>query len=127
MEVSNREIATRMVETMAKGELDDELLTDDVHWWVPGTGTLNREQFTVIMTRFNAIRAGVGTMTIVGVTADGDRVAVEAKAEIPLKNGSVYANTYHFLFQFREGKICLAKEYNDSARAAAQIADLLIS
>ena len=127
MNNKNREIARRMVETMATGVLDDSLLTDDVHWWVPGAGTLNRNQFTEILNSFNEFRAGLGKMTIVGITAEDDRVAVEAEAEIPLKNGAIYNNTYHFLFQFRDGKICLAKEYNDSAKAMEQLGGMFKS
>ena len=44
----------------------------------------------------------------------------EANYEITVRftNGKTYNNTYHFLFVFRDGKICLSKEYNDSAHAA---------
>jgi ketosteroid isomerase-like protein len=61
--------------------------------------------------------AGPVTLTVEGVTAEGDRVAVEAQAHAALKNGRIYRNTYHFLFIFRDGKICQAKEYNDTLHA----------
>ena len=56
----------------------------------------------------------------------GDRVAVEAESHGDLKNGKTYNNTYHFLFVFRDGKICLTKEYNDTAYAAAALEDWVV-
>jgi len=67
---------------------------------------------------FATMLAGPMSLKVHGVTADGDRVAIEAESYAPLQNGKIYNNTYHFLFQFRDGKICLAKEYNDSHHAA---------
>lgn len=113
----NRTAALKMVDAVSKGFIDDDLVTDDVIWWIPGAGLFNREQFSVVMNSFDALRASMGTMTVVGTTAEGDRVAIEGEAEIPLKNGTLYKNTYHFLFQFRGKKICMVKEYNDSASA----------
>ena len=49
---------------------------------------------------------------------EGDRVAIEAESHFELNDGRVYNNTYHFLFLFRDGRICCAKEYNDSRYAA---------
>jgi ketosteroid isomerase-like protein len=119
MTEDNRAKAIRMVETMAGGKLDDSLLTPDVQWWVPGRGFLSRAEFQLLADGFATLTDGPLTMTIHGVTADGDRVALEAESWAPLKNGKTYNNTYHFLFVFRDGRICLSKEYNDSAHAAA--------
>lgn len=115
----NRRVAIRMVEQIARGIIDDELVTADVCWWVPGMGTLSRAEFSRLVDGFTALRQGPCTMTIHGITAEGDRVAVEAESHAELKNGEVYNNTYHFLFEFENGRIRLAKEYNDSAYANA--------
>ena len=56
--------------------------------------------------------------TIVATTAEDDRVAMEATGHGVLTNGSVYANTYHFLFKFRDGLICEVREYQDTKLAA---------
>ena len=60
-------------------------------------------------------------MEVKGVTAEGERVAVEAESFFELNDGRRYNNTYHFLFEFRDGRICCAKEYNDSGYAAATL------
>jgi ketosteroid isomerase-like protein len=113
----NRKTAIAFVESMPQTGIDFNVVTGDVQWWVPGTGWLSRAQFMELVEKFGERVAGPVTLTIEGVTAEGDRVAVEAQAHALLKNGRIYRNTYHFLFMFRDGKICQAKEYNDTLHA----------
>ena len=115
--MSNKETALRFVESMSAGQMDLSLLTDDIQWWVPGRGTMSKADFFALAGTFAALVKDHITLTVHGVTAEGDRVAVEAESHGELKNGKIYNNTYHFLFVFRDGKICLSKEYNDSAHA----------
>ena len=117
--MSNTETALKFVDSMSRGEMDLSLLTDDIQWWVPGRGTMSRDDFFALAGSFQSLVEGKISMTVRGVTAEGDRVAVEAESHGKLKNGKTYNNTYHFLFVFRDGKICLSKEYNDSAHANA--------
>jgi ketosteroid isomerase-like protein len=116
--MSNKETALKFVDSMSRGEMDLSLLTDDIQWWVPGRGTMSRDDFFALAGSFQSLVKGHITLTVHGVTAEGDRVAVEAESHGELTNGKTYNNTYHFLFVFRDGKICLSKEYNDSAHAA---------
>ena len=110
----NKKTAIAFVEAMARTGIDVTVVTDDAQWWVPGTGWLSRGQFMKLVEMFGERVGGPVTLTIEGVTAEEDRVAVEAQAHAALKNGKTYRNTYHFLFIFRDGKICRAKEYNDT-------------
>ena len=53
-------------------------------------------------------------LTVTGITAEADRVAIEVEGYAKLKNGGkVYQNLYHFLFIIRDGKIQVGKEYCD--------------
>lgn len=115
---SNRDIALQMIEKISAGIIDETLVTEDVCWWIPGRGTTTKADFIEIIAAFQALLDGEVTMTVGGITAEGDRVAVEAETYAKLKNGRIYNNTYHFLFLFRNGKIYLAKEYNNSLHAA---------
>jgi uncharacterized protein len=54
--------------------------------------------------------------TIQAMTAEGERVAVEAESEGMHVSGRLYSNQYHFLFRFREGKVVEFKEYMDTER-----------
>ncbi len=93
------------------------LASDDLTWWTPATGPMNREQFTTIMKTVVPQLASRVTMTIDHITAEGDRVAVEAHGHAVLTNGQIYANTYHFLYILRDGKIIQQREHADSAYA----------
>jgi len=51
---------------------------------------------------------------IVDMVAEGDKVAVEATSEGEHISGQTYCNEYHFLFEFRDGKLLKLKEYMDT-------------
>ena len=57
------------------------------------------------------------SFTIVGITAEGDRVAVEAESSGQHVSGEDYNNFYHFLFIIRDGKVASMKEYLDTELA----------
>jgi hypothetical protein len=48
-----------------------------------------------------------------GITAEGDRVAVEAVSDGETLDGKRYLNQYHFLFEFKNGKFTAVCEYMD--------------
>ncbi len=47
------------------------------------------------------------------MTAEADRVAVEAVSSGEMADGRKYNNTYHMLFTLRDGKIVNVREYLD--------------
>jgi ketosteroid isomerase-like protein len=55
-------------------------------------------------------------VTILSMTAEEDRVAVEAKSTGIMNklNGRKYGNFYHCLIRIKEGQIVLYKEYQDT-------------
>ena len=115
---ANRATALKMMADMESFSLDDAILTDDAFWWAPGQGEMSKAVFQANATGFQTMLAGKFSLKVHGVTAQGDRVAVEAESFAPLTSGKTYNNTYHFLFLFRDGKICQVREYNDSLHAA---------
>lgn len=54
--------------------------------------------------------------TINAMTAEGERVAVEAESDGMHVSGKRYQNQYHFLFLFRNGQLITLKEYMDTER-----------
>jgi len=54
--------------------------------------------------------------TLKNLTAEDDRVAVEAESEGLHVSGQLYTNQYHFFFRFRDGKVVEFKEYMDTER-----------
>jgi hypothetical protein len=55
--------------------------------------------------------------TIHAMTAEGERVAIEAISEGTTFRGDLYQQTYHFLMRAREGKIVEFREYMDTEHA----------
>ena len=51
---------------------------------------------------------------ICDMVAEGEKVAVEAVSEGEHVSGQTYSNEYHFLFEFRDGKLLKLKEYMDT-------------
>lgn len=50
-------------------------------------------------------------LRLLAMTAEDDRVAVEADSHGELTDGRIYENAYHFLFRFRGGRIREVREY----------------
>lgn len=50
-------------------------------------------------------------MNLLGMIAEGDRVAVQADSYCEMKNGKIYDNAYHFVFTLRDGQIAEVLEY----------------
>ncbi len=90
---------------------------DSAQWMVmakgPMGGTKTKAELKEIIERNNALWEVPVRFTVTGVTAEGDRVAVEAQGYARLKDGRTYENLYHFLFIVRDGKIQMGKEYCD--------------
>ncbi len=114
----NRATALKMVATLGAGSPDPSLLTEDAIWWAPGRGEYDNQTFLKIAGSFAGMFKAPSKITVFGVTAEGDRVAVEAEGHAELTNGKVYRNRYHYLFLFRDGKIREARLYNDTKHAA---------
>jgi ketosteroid isomerase-like protein len=66
----------------------------------------SRELTGAFLAAFPELAFEVGSMT-----AEADRVAVEASSRGKKADGSPYRNHYHNLFVFRAGKVLLLREY----------------
>jgi hypothetical protein len=99
----------------------EKFLDDSGTWWAAGSlpisGTHPKaamvEMLRGILTAFESPL----TLTIHAMTAEGDRVAVEAESYGKLKGGQIYNNFYHLLFVIQGGKLQAVKEYADTQLA----------
>lgn len=55
--------------------------------------------------------------TVLNMTAEHDRVAVEATSTGTHASGQAYSNHYHFLFTWRDGQLLELKEFMDTEHA----------
>ena len=114
----NKKIALAYFEERSAGNPRAfDRLADSAIWRVmakgPMGGTKTKAELLQILAQTTARFEEPVKFTVTGITAEGDRVAIEAQGYAKLKNGKTYENLYHFLFVVRDGKIQEGKEYCD--------------
>ncbi|MGE3141818.1 MAG: nuclear transport factor 2 family protein [Hyphomonadaceae bacterium] len=119
----NKQTALRFLQSMADGAIDAALLHPQAMFWTFRMGDTPRDKFLAMMEGAKKMAPNGMKMHIRTATAEEDRVSVEAKGECTLANGFQYDNTYHFLFEVRDGKIFRMREYNDPRLATAALGE----
>lgn len=116
---ANKAVARRYMQAVVEGDIGtvEALQHPDVTWWVLGFGNMDRATF-VASVKSGLIAAETRRAEITGLTAEGDRVAVEAWSEFCFP-GKTYRNQYHNLLVIRDGLIVEGREYMDTRAAAA--------
>jgi ketosteroid isomerase-like protein len=119
----NKKVVLGLLEAMSAGNMSavSNALADSSTWWVAGSfplsGTMTKAKFCELFGNVGASTENGLRLTPKGITAEGDRVAVEAESYAKLKNGRTYQNQYHLLCVVRDGKIQQVKEYMDTMHA----------
>jgi uncharacterized protein (TIGR02246 family) len=127
--MDNREFVARFFKVLEKGDANAiaDSYTDDGYVWTMGntliSGKFGKEQIRAVSAAvLGAFPEGI-RFSITGITAEGDRVAVEAESVGTHVSGKIYSNMYHFLFILRDGKIAVMKEYMDTERVTDILCD----
>ena len=119
----NRALAGELFAAISAADVTrlDELYADDIELWTAGSlpfsGSRNKIQALEGMRMIDSMFPNGITFTILGMTAEGNRVAIEATSEGIHVSGAPYRNQYHFLMVVRDGKIVHFKEYMDTLLA----------
>lgn len=123
IEQQNKERAEAFIAAMSRGDAKAivDAYADDGHVHTMGNTLISGKYTKVQISAFasgvlDAFPQGI-KFTITGMTAEGERVAVEAVSDGMHASGRRYQNEYHFLFIFRDGKLLTLKEYMDTERA----------
>lgn len=127
IEESNKQLIINFMEDFSTGNVEKILsyMTDSATWWVAGTieGVSGEKD----MRAFREMLTGLSQLTTTGAirltphawAVEGNRVAVETESYSEMKNGKVYNNLYHFVFEINDGKIQKVKEYLDTEHTRA--------
>lgn len=117
---ANKQLVQSFFDAMNRGDVDAlvALYHSEGRCWTSGktliSGTLTLNQITQgAGAIFEAFPDGL-TFTVHAMTAEDDRVAVEAESRGMHASGKLYNNLYHFLFRIRDGKVLELKEYMDT-------------
>ena len=122
----NKQVATDLFARFSSSDIEGvlALMTDDVKWRVPGkpehspvAGLYNKERLRRLFNRMLAQLTHGLRMSVLGMVAEEDQVAVEVDSTGDLRNGRQYRQQYHFLIAFRDGKIASVHEYLDTQHA----------
>src|SRR5262245_2987710 len=111
---TNKQLAAELFERFTRSDIDGVLamMSDDATWLIPGKPELSPSAglydkrkigklFNIMVGR---LKGGL-KMKVKSAIAEGDRVAIEVESEGDLTNGNLYRQQYHFLIEFRDGKI----------------------
>lgn len=113
----NKEVAAEFMEAFSNVELDRwaSMIADDATYEIMGNSVMSglRNKTEIVeatrgLTQF--FPEGI-QIKVRGMTAEGDRVAMEAWGSGKAVNGEEYNNVYHLLFVIQDGKIKEGREY----------------
>ncbi len=125
----NKALVTRFWQAFSDGDYDAALsmLADDATWWVGGTtalsGTYAKPEFAKLLGEITSMAPAGIKVTPKQLTAEGDRVSVEAESHADINNGRTYRNVYHFMMVVKDGKLHAVREYLDTEHVTATFAD----
>lgn len=126
MSETYKQMARNFLEASAKHDPDPiaALMHDEATYWTAGIprlfaygGTRSKAEIVAYMAT-PSIFVGGAEVSFGEITAEDDRVAIEAVTSGTTSAGRFYTNAYHYLFVFRDGLIWRVKEYLDTAAAA---------
>jgi ketosteroid isomerase-like protein len=119
----NKEIARRFFAALNRADSAAiaALYADDAVLWTAGTlpfsGTFTKAQAIQAMDAILSFFPEGLRFTITAMTAEGERVAIEAESHGRHVSGKIYHNQYHFLMIIRDGKVGEFREYMDTMHA----------
>lgn len=103
-----------------------EMMADDATWWIagkpeqlPAAGEYSKEKIARLLHNMLGQLPNGLKMTVKGMIAEGDKVALEVESYGELRNGRVYNQEYHFAVTVRGGKISGVREYLDTQHVSA--------
>jgi len=112
--------APRLVETffadMQRGAFSDGLLASDLTVWTTTGGQADPSLYRAIPAAMRRLFPGGLAFTIDSITCQDDRAVAEVRSQGRVDDGSVYANTYVFVFRIRAGRIASVAEHLDPTR-----------
>ncbi len=116
----NKALVTRFWEAFSKSDFATAtaMLTEDATWWVAGatvlSGTYTKPEVIELFGNVGESAPNGISVTPKLLTAEDDRVSMEAVSYGEINTGKTYENIYHFMFVCRDGKICAVREYLDT-------------
>lgn len=108
------EIASAFITNIGQGGVDRRFYADDLTAWSPLMGTITLDEYLPKLEIVSKVWSRPLQVTIDTITAQENRVVIQARSSGQLFNGREYANTYLFLVEFdADSRIRHVREYFD--------------
>ena len=119
----NKRTARRFIAAMSDNGIDETIVAPGFTWWTAIMGEMPGDKVLEITTSaVGPVFVEPIKVTESGITAEGNRVALEASGYAPLVNGGAYDNRYHFLLEFDgDGRISAIREHMDTAHVVRDV------
>jgi ketosteroid isomerase-like protein len=122
----NKKVALAFLNAIERQDVDAivGLMVDDAVYWIPGqanfpvAGTRNKQQTREFFAGAKQILKPGFKFAVKSMTAEDDRVSVEAMGDGTSVTGKKYQTAYHFMFRMRGDKIAYVAEYIDTQHVA---------
>ena len=98
----NYAVAEAYLAAVTAGDLPDSLLTDDMSAWLTTQGPVSKAAYQGAIRLFARMAQAPIRFTVDAMTAQDDRVVIEAHSQATLINGEAYGNTYVFSIRIRQ-------------------------
>jgi ketosteroid isomerase-like protein len=127
MSRSHRQIAQDFFTALSRGDLRDELFTDDASIWTNSSGAAEKAKYQGAVKLLQSLFEGGLGYTVDSLTAEDDRVAAEVRGRGTLKNGNYYSNTYVFILRIRDERIAAVAEHCNTVVVRDMILPLMLA
>lgn len=123
----NKKVVAQFCESFGRADFNAilDMMADDATWWVlgkqhlfPDAGIRSKAEMAKAWPALYAKLEGGLNLEVLGMIAEGSRVAAEVRSDARTKAGKRYENDYHFIFELKAGKISAVREYTDLMHAA---------
>ena len=120
---ANKQIARDFIAALSRADTNWVLehYADDMRMWTAGSlpfsGVHTKDEIRGLMDGILGAFPDGLEFTVKTLTAEEDRVAIEAVSRGVHASGKPYHNEYHFLMRIRDGEIVEFKEYLDTLHA----------
>ena len=120
---ANKRLAREFIDALSRADTDWVLdhYADDMEMWTAGSlpfsGVHTKDEIRPLMDGILGAFPDGLEFRVKTLTAEEDRVAIEAESRGVHASGKPYHNEYHFLMRVRDGKIVEFKEYLDTLHA----------
>jgi hypothetical protein len=123
----NYALAEAYLAAVTAGDLPDSLLTDDMTAWLTTQGPISKAAYQGAIRLFARMAQSPIRFTVDAMTAQDDRVVIEAHSQATLINGEAYGNTYVFSLRVRDGRIAWIAEHFNALIAQEKLFPLAAS